>query len=382
MIYLDHAATTPVDEAVIEAMLPYLRERFGNPNSIYRLGRQARQALDEARERVAAFFGAEPREILFTSGGTESDNLALRGVAYALRERGRHIITSQIEHHAVLHTCEALEKEGFEVTYLPVDAYGLVDPEAVREAIRKDTILISIMHANNEVGTIQPIAAIGRIAKEHGIPFHTDAVQAVGQIPIQVNELHVDLLSVSAHKLYAPKGIGCLYVRRGVRLIPQITGGGQERNRRSGTENVAGAVALAKALELAQARWERDIPRIQRLRDRLIQGIQERIPQARLCGHPTQRLPNNAHFCFPDVEGEQLLLQLDLHDIAASSGSACTSGSLEPSHVLMAMGVPRDMARGALRLTLGRGNTEEEVETVLEVLPRIVEKLRAWNLGG
>lgn len=379
-IYLDHAATTPVDPRVVEAMLPYFSERYGNASSIYGLGREAHQAMEEARKAVAGILNAEPREIIFTSCGSESDNLALRGVAFANRARGNHIITSSIEHHAVSHTCEELARHfGFEVSYLPVDRYGMVDPEDLERAITDQTILISIMYANNEVGTIQPIAELGKVARAHGIPFHTDAVQAGGTLPLDVEELNVDLLSLSGHKFYAPKGVGLLYVRRGVKLLPMQTGGGHERGRRAGTENIAYIVGLAKALELAHAHRGEENARLTALRDKLIREVLERIPQTELTGHPSQRLPNSASFTFQYVEGESILLHLDLAGIAASSGSACTSGSLEPSHVLTAMGIPPEVAHGSLRLTLGRSSTSEQVDYVLEVLPGVVERLRAMS---
>jgi cysteine desulfurase len=378
-IYLDYAATTPLDPRVLEAMMPYLTEKFGNPNSIHAFGREARMAVDEAREKIAALLNCRPSELVFTSGGTESDNLALRGVAAAYRQKGNHIVTTAIEHHAVLHTCRALQDEGFEVTYLPVDEHGLVAPEQVAEAITDRTILVSIMHANNEIGTMEPLADIVRAVKEKrpDVLVHTDAVQTVGHIPVDVEALGVDLLSFAAHKFYGPKGVGGLFVRRGVKLVPQLTGGGQERNRRSGTENVAGIVGMARALEIAVAEMPREIPRLQTLRDELINGVLAQIPDSRLNGHPTQRLPHNANFSFLGVEGEALLLQLDLHGIAASSGSACTSGSLEPSHVLLALGLSHEWALGSLRLTLGRFTTRQHLERVLAVLPSIVEKLRA-----
>jgi cysteine desulfurase len=378
-IYLDYAATTPLDPRVLEAMMPYLTEKFGNPNSIHAFGREARKAVDEAREKIAALLNCRPSELVFTSGGTESDNLALRGVAAAYRQKGNHIVTTAIEHHAVLHTCRALQDEGFEVTYLPVDEHGLVAPEQVAEAVTDRTILVSIMHANNEIGTIEPLADIVRAVKEKrpDVLVHTDAVQTVGHIPVDVEALGVDLLSFAAHKFYGPKGVGGLFVRRGVKLVPQLTGGGQERNRRSGTENVTGIVGMAKALEIAVAEMPTEIPRLQTLRDELINGVLAQIPDSRLNGHPTQRLPHNANFSFFGVEGEALLLQLDLHGIAASSGSACTSGSLEPSHVLLALGLSHEWALGSLRLTLGRFTTRQHLERVLAVLPSIVEKLRA-----
>ncbi|MFQ6058344.1 MAG: cysteine desulfurase NifS [Anaerolineae bacterium] len=378
IIYLDHAATTPVHPKVLEAMLPYFSERYGNASSIYSLGREALHALDEARATVAEILGAREREIIFTSCGSESDNLAIRGIAFANRSRGNHIITSPIEHHAVLHTCEQLEKHfGFQVTYLPVDQYGRVNPDDVGRAITDRTILITIMYANNEVGTIQPIAEIGKIARAKGIPFHTDAVQAGGALDLDVNALNVDLLSLSAHKFYGPKGVGILYARRGLRLLPTQTGGAHERNRRAGTENVAGIVGAATALKLAQESREENNRRVAALRDRLMEGILSRIPRAQLTGHPTERLPNNASFTIEFIEGEGLLLSLDMQGICASSGSACTSASLEPSHVLLAMGIPPEVAHGSLRLTLGHENTEEEINYVLEVLPGIVERLRS-----
>ncbi len=382
IVYMDHAATTPVDPRVLEAMLPYFSEKFGNASSIYSLGREARQAIEEARRTVAEILHAKPEEIIFTSCGSESDNLAIRGVAFAQRHRGKgnHIITSPIEHHAVGHTVEQLEKYfGFEVTYVPVDKYGVVDPDDVGRAIRDDTILITIMYANNEVGTIEPIAEIGKIARKKGIPFHTDAVQAAGALSLNVDELNVDLMSLSGHKFYAPKGIGILYVRKGTPLLPMQTGGGHEHNRRAGTENVPYIVGIATALKIAYEEFESSNSHVKRLRDRLIQGILERIPDAYLTGHPTNRLPNNASFIFKNAEGESILLGLDLKGVCASSGSACTSGSLEPSHVLLAMGIPPEDAHGSIRLTLGRENTDEDVDYVLEVLPPIVQRLREMS---
>lgn len=379
MIYLDHAATTPLRPEVREAMLPYLSECYGNPSSIYRIGREARKAVDDARETVAQILGASPREIVFTSGGSESDNLAILGVAFANREKGRHVITSAVEHHAVLDTVKYLEKWGFDVTVLPVDSDGMVDPEDVRKALTKETILVSIMHANNEVGTIQPISKIAPIVKEHGAYFHTDAVQTVGHIPVNVAELGVDLLTLSAHKFYGPKGTGALYVRRGVRYDPLIHGGGQERGRRAGTENVAGIVGMARALELAVAEMEDEGKRLTELRDYLIEGIESKIPHVRVNGHRTERLPNNVNVCFQYIEGESLLLNLDMNNVAASSGSACTSGSLDPSHVLLAMGLSHEIAHGSLRLTLGRSTTRGQLDYVLEILPGIVQKLRKMS---
>jgi cysteine desulfurase len=380
IVYLDHAATTSVDPRVVEAMLPFYTERYGNPSSLHSLGREAREALDEARATVAGIMNCSSEEIIFTSCGTESDNLALRGVSLMNRKRGDHIITSSIEHHAVSHTCEQLERRfGFEVTYLPVDEYGLVDPRDVERAIADTTILISIMYANNEMGAIQPIAEIGEIARRKGIPFHTDAVQAAGSLSLDVQELGVDLMSLSGHKFYGPKGVGVLYVRDGLELLPCQTGGGHERGLRSGTENVAGIVGLATALELAEGRREEESERLSGLRDHLIEGVLSSVDHCRLMGHPDQRLPNNANIAFEYVEGEGVLLGLDMAGIAASSGSACSTGSSEPSHVLLAMGVPPEVARGAIRMTLGRENTEEDVDKVLEVLPGIVKRLRAMS---
>ncbi len=380
VVYLDHAATTRVDPRVVEAMLPYFTERYGNASTIYSLGREARQAVDEARAGVAEILNCSPKEIIFTSCGTESDNLAIRGVAWMNRKRGDHIITSPIEHHAVSHTCEQLGKQfGFEVTYLPVDKYGRVNPSEVERAITERTVLITIMYANNEVGTIEPVTAIGEIARRHGIPFHTDAVQAAGALSLDVQELKVDLLSLSAHKFYGPKGVGVLYVRQGIELLPMQTGGGHENHRRAGTENVPYIVALAKALKLVEERRIQESRRLTVLRDRLIEGVLSSIPHSQLVGDPSERLPNNASFVFDYVEGEGILLGLDMEGIAASSGSACATGSAEPSHVLLAMAVPPDIAHGSLRLTLGQENTEEDVDRVLEVLPGIVERLRALS---
>jgi cysteine desulfurase len=377
-IYLDHAATTPVRPEVVEAMLPYFTDRYGNPSSIYGLGREARQAIDRARDTVANILGCRPAEVIFTSCGSESDNLAIKGVAFACRDRGNHIITSQVEHHAVLHTCEWLERYfGFEVTYLPVDRYGVVDLAALEAALTERTILVSVMLANNEVGTIQPIREIAELVRPRGIVFHTDAVQGGGALDLNVDALGVDLLSLSGHKFYAPKGVGVLYVRQGTPLLPQLQGGGQERNRRAGTENVPYIVGLATALQLATEELPSTTARLRALRDRLIKGVLERVPGAHLTGHPTARLPNSASFVFEGVEGEALLLGLDQVGICASTGSACTSGSLEASHVLKAMGLPVDLAQGSLRLTLGRDNTEDQIDRVLEVLPGIVERVRA-----
>jgi cysteine desulfurase len=378
-IYLDHAATTYTKPEVLEEMLPYFTEKYGNPSSVHSYGRESRKALDLARDRVAKAINAGSNEIYFTGSGTESDNWAIKGVALANKKKGNHIITSSIEHHAVLHTCNQLEREGFTVTYLPVDKYGLVDPELVREAITDKTILITIMTANNEIGTIQPINEIGAIAREKKVLFHTDAVQAVGSITVDVKEMNVDLLSLSAHKFYGPKGVGALYIRKGVKAQQMIHGGAQERNRRAGTENLPAIVGLGKAIELAVADMSARNARIQALRDRLIGGIIPSVANTRLNGHPTQRLPGNVNFSFEFIEGEALLLSLDIKGIAASSGSACTSGSLDPSHVLLGIGLSHEIAHGSLRLTLGDQNTEEEVDYVLEVLPQVVQRLREMS---
>ncbi|MGQ9683040.1 MAG: cysteine desulfurase NifS [Anaerolineae bacterium] len=380
-IYMDHAATTPVDPRVVEAMLPFFSQRFGNPSSIYALGRDAADALDRARQTVAEVLHAQPREIIFTSGGSESDNLAIRGCAFAQRKQGKnHIITSPIEHHAVSHTVEQLVKEfGFEVTVVPVDRYGVVSPDDVGRAITDRTALVTVMYANNEVGTIEPLPEIGRICRERSVPFHTDAVQAGGSLDLNVEALGVDMLSLSAHKFYGPKGIGILYQRRYTPLLPMQTGGGHERNRRAGTENVPYIVGLATALKLAHEEREAENARVAALRDRLVQGILSAIPDVQLTGHPTDRLPNSASFVFHGIEGESILLNLDLLGVAASSGSACTSASLEPSHVLRAMELPVEICHGSLRLTLGRDNTEQDVDYVVAQLPGIVEKLRAMS---
>ncbi|SMB98830.1 cysteine desulfurase [Thermanaeromonas toyohensis ToBE] len=378
-VYLDHSATTPVRPEVLEEMLPYLKEEFGNPSTLYSWGREAKKAIEEARARVAALIGAQPEEIVFTSGGTEADNMALIGAAYANQKKGKHIITSSIEHHAVLDTAQYLQRQGFKVTFLPVTPEGLVRVEDVEEAITDETILISIMHVNNEVGTIQPIQEIGKLARERGIIFHTDAVQSVGKIPVNVDELNVDLLSASAHKIYGPKGVGCLYIRKGTRIQPLLHGGGQERKRRAGTENVPGIVGFGKAAELAGQELESEGKRLKALRDKLIDGVLERIDHVQLNGDRERRSPINANFSFKYVEGESILLSLDMKGIAASSGSACTSGSLDPSHVLLAMGIPHEVAHGSVRMTLGRDNTEEDIDYVLEVLPEIIERLRAMS---
>ncbi len=378
-IYLDYAATTPTHPEVVKAMLPYFTEIFGNPSSIYSYGQEAKGTIEEARAKVADLIGARGEEIVFTSGGTEADNFALKGVAFANESRGNHIITSSIEHHAVMETCESLKGRGFVLTYLPVDEYGMVNPDDVKKAITDKTILISIMHANNEVGTIEPIAKIGKIAREAGAYFHTDAVQTVGHIPVDVNELGVDLLSMSAHKLYGPKGVGALYIRKGVKLTPFMHGGEQERRRRASTENVPGIVGFGRAVELARQEMGGEAERLTCLRDNLIKGLLERIDRVHLNGHPVIRLPNNVNVSVDYVEGESMILNLDLEGICASTGSACSSSSLEPSHVLLAMGLSHEQAHGSLRFSLGRLTSEEEIERVLDILPRIVAKLRAMS---
>ena len=375
-IYMDNAATTAIAPEALAAMLPCFGQVYGNASSIHSFGREARKRLEDARRRVAACLGAKPNEIYFTSGGTESDNWAIKGAAFANREKGNHIITTQIEHHAVLHTCQWLEKQGFEVTYLPVDEYGLVNPADVEAAITDRTILISVMAANNEIGTLEPIAEIGRIAKAHKVLFHCDAVQAVGAIPVNVEDWHVDMLSLSGHKFHGPKGVGALYIRTGARVEQFMHGGAQERGRRATTENLPGIVGLAAALERACAHMEENSCRLTAMRDRLIRGILDAIPYTRLNGHPVKRLPGNVNVSVRFIEGEAMLLRLDLAGISASSGSACTSGSLEPSHVLLAIGLPHEIAHGSLRLSLGDCNTEEQVDEVLRVLLGIVENLR------
>ena len=379
-IYMDNAATTAVSPEVLQAMLPYFTDIYGNPSSIHSTGRDARRAVDAARKQVAAAIGAQPTEIYFTAGGSESDNWAIKGTAFAKRAKGSHIITSQIEHHAVLHTCAWLEKQGFEVTYLPVDEFGRVRVEDVEKAITDKTILISIMAANNEIGTLQPITEIGKLAKSRGILFHTDAVQAMGAIPIDVNAMNIDMLSMSGHKFHGPKGIGVLYVRKGVHPDIFMHGGAQERGQRAGTENLAGIVGIGKAIELATQNLEANAARMSRLRDKLIDGILAEIPDVRLNGHRTERLPNNVNVSIRYIEGEAMLLRLDLAGIAGSSGSACTSGSLDPSHVLLAIGLPHEIAHGSLRLSLGTDTTEEQVDEVLRVLPGIVKDLRAMSV--
>ena len=378
-IYLDNAATTALDPRVLDTMLPYFTMEYGNASSIYTLGRHAMQAIDRSREEVAELLHCRPTEIAFVGCGSESDNLAIKGMAFASQKKGNHLITSAIEHHAVLHTCQYLERFGFKTTYLPVDEYGCVDPEQVARAITDQTVLVSVMYANNEIGSIEPIAEIGRICRAKKIPFHVDAVQAAGALPLDVTELNVDLLSLSAHKFYGPKGMGILYVRQGMRILPQLQGGSQERGRRAGTENVAGIVGTAAALRMAYDDLPYVAPRIQALRDQLIEGVLK-IPGSRLTGHPTNRLPNNASFAFEGVEGESILLNLDMLGFAASTGSACTSGSVDPSHVLIALGLPPEWSHGSLRLTLGKNNTQEDVNALLAVLPGIIEKLRGLGL--
>lgn len=375
-VYMDNAATTKLSPDVLNAMMPYLTDIYGNASSVHAFGREAREGVEHARNQVAAAINASPDEIFFTAGGTESDNMAIKGVAHKYAKKGKHIITTAIEHHAVLHTCEALEKEGYEVTYLPVDEDGLISVEQVRAAMRDDTLLVTVMFANNEVGTIEPIAEIGALCRERNVLFHTDAVQAVCHIPIDVRAMNIDLMSISAHKFHGPKGIGALYCRKGIVLEPVIVGGAQERKRRAGTENVAGIVGLGAAIERAHKNMSADMAHVSALRDKLISGILKNIPHVKLNGHPTQRLPQNVNFSIRYIEGESILLMLDINGIAASSGSACTSGSLDPSHVLLAMGIPHEIAHGSLRLTLSDMTTDEEVDYVLETLTKTVKRLR------
>ena len=379
-IYMDHNATTPLREDVLEAMLPYLRGEFGNASSLHYFGIQARRAVEAAREKVATALGAQLREIIFTGCGTEADNQAIKGVMFANRGKGDHIITSRIEHKAVLQTCQYLEKQGFRVTYLPVDEYGLVNPDDVAQAITGRTVLVSVMFANNEVGTIQPIGAIAQVCRERGVYFHTDAVQTVGKLPIDVSELGVDLLSLSAHKFYGPKGVGALYVRKGVRVDPLLHGGHQEWGRRAATENVASIVGLGRALELRLGEMDAEAERLTALRERLYAGLLARIPHVYLNGHPSERLPGTLNVCFEYIEGEGIIMGLDLAGVAVSSGSACTSAELSPSHVLLAMGVHPAMAQGSIRFGLGRENSEADVDYVLEKLPPIIERLRAMSM--
>ncbi len=378
-IYVDHSATTPMKREVLDAMLPYFTETFGNASSVYTEGREAKKAVDLAREKVAKAIGAENGEIFFTGSGTEADNWAIRGAAYANRAKGNHIITSAVEHHAVLHTCMELEKDGFEVTYLPVDEYGMVSPDAVRDAITDKTILITIMTANNEIGTIMPIEEIGRIAKEKGIIFHTDAVQAIGMMEIDVNKMNVDLLSLTGHKFYGPKGSGALFVRKGTKINRFITGGAQERNKRAGTENVAAIVGLGTAIELATNDISGHTEKLAAMRDRFISRVLSEIPYTRLNGHPEKRMASNANISFEFIEGESLLLMLDMQGISASSGSACTSGSLDPSHVLLAIGLKHETAHGSLRVTFGDSNTMEDADRIADALVGIVARLREMS---
>jgi cysteine desulfurase len=378
-IYLDYAATAPTDPEVVKAMQPYFTEIFGNPSSIHHFGREAKDAMEESRATLADFLGAKLEEIIFTSGGTEADNYALLGAASSLEKKGNHIITSAIEHHAVIEPAKSLEKKGFKVTYLKVDKTGLVDPAEVKKAITDKTILISVMHANNEIGSIQPIADIGKIARERGIYFHTDAVQTVGHIPVNVNDLNVDLLSLSAHKFYGPKGVGALYVRKGVRITRFLQGGDQERGRRASTSNVSGIVGLGKAIALCREKMDEETKQQTIWRDRLIKEIPQKISEVNLNGHPVKRLPNNVNFSFAYIEGESMLLNLDMLGLALSTGSACTSSSLEPSHVLLATGLPHELAHGSLRITIGRWTKEEDIEYILEQLPKVVDKLRRMS---
>ena len=378
-IYLDYNSTSPLDPEVLEAMKPYYQAKYGNASSIHSFGREARVAVDEAREKVAGLIGAGEDEIVFTSGGSEADNFALKGVAYAHQDKGRDIIISAIEHQAVLNTCEYLERKGFRMSYLPADKYGLVDPGDLKRALTERTVLVSIMLANNETGTIQPIKELAGIARERGVYFHTDAVQAIGKIPVDVEDLGVDLLSLSGHKFYGPKGVGALYIRKGVKMDPLIHGGHHERHRRAGTENVPGVVGLGKAAESAFREMGRREEHLLHLRDKLEKGIRERIDYVKLNGHPEKRLPNTLNISFEFIEGESLIINLDLKGVAVSTGSACTSGSLEPSHVLLAMGIPPETAQGSIRFSLGKENSEEDIDYVLKVLPEIVDRLRRMS---
>lgn len=379
-VYLDNSATTQVDKRVLETMLPYFSEKYGNPNSLHAWGREARTAVDSARAQVAGLIGAEPKDVIFTGGGSEADNLAIKGTAWALKDKGKHIITSAIEHHALLHTVEWLSKMGYEYTVLPVDKDGFVDPAELEKAIRPDTILASIMFANNEIGTIEPVAELGEVCRRHGVLFHTDGVQATGHVKMNVKELPIDMMSMAAHKMYGPKGVGGLYVRRGIKLIPVIHGGGQEFGLRSGTENTPGLVGFGKAAELAAERIANgELEKEALLRDKLIDGLLERIPDTMLTGHKTRRLPYHASICVKYIEGEGMLLLMDAAGIGVSSGSACTSGSLEASHVLLAIGLQAATAHGSVRMTLSKDTTSEDIDYVLEQFPPIVEKLRAMS---
>ena len=376
-VYLDNAATTMVRQEVVDAMIPAFTTYYGNPSSLHEYAREAEQLLDQARKDVAAVIGAKPDEIVFTGGGSESDNMALRGAVSANKKKGKHVITSAVEHHAVLYTLQAMEREGLiELTILPVDEYAMVSADSVTASLRDDTVLVSIMYANNEVGTINPIAEIGKVCRDKGVLFHTDAVQAAGHVPVDVVSMHIDLMAISAHKFHGPKGVGVLYIRKGVRIPSLIIGGGQEKKRRAGTENVPGIVGLATALKLANEHMAENAVRVGALRDQLLKGIAARIPDVKLNGHPTMRLPNNVNYSIRYIEGESILLMLDINGIAASSGSACTSGSLDPSHVLLAMGLPHEIAHGSLRLTLSEFTTEEEIDYVLDILPQIIQRLR------
>ena len=378
-IYMDHGATTPVDPLVVDAMLPYFTEKFGNASSLHSFGQEAAGALEQARQQIANSIGAKPEEIVFTSGGTESDNLAIKGVAYRNSKKGKHIITSTIEHPAILNTCAYLEKEGFEVTYVAADSDGIIDMDELKKAIRDDTILISVMHANNEIGTIQPISDVSKLAKEKGIYLHTDAVQSLGKIPVNVDELGVDLLSMSSHKIHGPKGVGALYVRKGTPLQALSQGGSHERRMRAGTENISGIVGFAKAVSLSDERLVDDSKHMTQLRDSLIEKVMDSIDDAALSGHPTKRLPNNINLRFSFIEGESMLLFLDMKGIAISTGSACSSQSLEPSHVLTAIGLRPEDSHGSLRITLGKDNTQEEVDYVVDALVEVVGRLRAMS---
>jgi len=380
-VYLDHNASTPVHPEVAKAMLPYFTEAFGNPSSIHGFGREARDAVEAGREMIARFLGVNPEEIVFTSGGTESDNLAIKGVAFA-RERPGHVITTPIEHHAVLRTCEALERQGWSVTYLPVDGHGLVDPDDARRAIRPDTVLISVMHANSEVGTIEPVEEIAAVAREASIPFHVDGVQTFGKLPVRPREMGLTLLAISSHKIYGPKGVGAVWIRRGTRMVGIQHGGDHERRRRAGTENVAGIVGFAAAVAIRSREMGDEAVRLGGLRDRLWGGIQERVTDVRLNGHPTRRLPSTLNVSFKGIESESLILGLDLKGIGISAGSACSSGNLEPSYVLTAMGIPADLGMAAARFSLGRGTSADEIGYVLEILPGVVERLRALSPTG
>ncbi|MFC1502236.1 cysteine desulfurase NifS [bacterium] len=378
-IYMDYAATTPVDDRVRKAMEPYWTEKFGNPSSIHGFGQETMEAVEIARKNVASLLHTNPSEIIFTSGGSESDNTAIKSISLALREKGNHIITSNIEHHAVYHTCEFMTSQGFDVTFMPVDSTGILDPSDVEKAITKKTVLISIMHANNEIGSLQPITEIGSIARKNGVLFHTDAVQSYGHLEIDVNKMGIDLLSLSAHKLYGPKGIGALYLRKDTPFVPFMHGGSQEQGRRSSTSNVTGIVGLGKASELAEKEMVKEHQDVKRLRDKLLDKIQNQIDGVHLNGHPTHRLPNNIHLSIDHVEGESLLMNLDLEGIAVSSGSACSAGSTEPSHVLTGLGLSLDQSKGSVRISLGKFNTEQEVDFVADTLKRVVEQLRSLS---